>query len=62
MCFGIQMCSVPWGFLYLARLQAIEVDETEEIRKLHTEFFLAVLYVKKKKRMQFKMHMRKGYF
>lgn len=50
MCFGIQMCSVPWGFLYLARLQAIEVDETEEIRKLHTEFFLAVLYVKKKKK------------
>ena len=24
---GIQMCSVPWGFLYLARLQGTEVDK-----------------------------------
>lgn len=56
----IQTSSVPWGFLYLARLQGIKVDETEEIWKLHAEFLLEVLFLRNMR--QFKMYVRKEYF
>ena len=57
---GIQMCPVPWGFLYLARLQGIEVDKAGQIWKLHSESSLVVLYVKK--RYNLKCMWQKGIF
>lgn len=39
---GIQAYSVPWRFLYLDRLQVIEVDDTGAIWKLHGVFSLVL--------------------